>query len=531
MWKHLVADIEVVSKALGRNKEDVALFMHLLLKQMLSVERAGNQTANYDLKSRESRQIWETKFNEHYIKPTLTQFESNIDVVNKQIATDDRLGNNPIFHVLYKVNENSEKSVDVDNIQEEVTVWLLRARITIEHLEREFLKASLQPSDELHNTTNKVQDGEVLKHFLQEEHHLRILRCLPGIVQLQQMLVQKFYRSIDRAYATEITLKIFKEKHLKEHQIGQFEELVTLFAEAWNQLRGEMTTFAIKGSTISEEYLEQAVDDNVSLAILIGNINSQDVTQAHLICYDIERDLMPIIMTNCNYSLAAGQHTRMEYDFISLERQIEERFIQGRPRITPSVSLILFKEEFTNAALFMQLENKIHQESLPNNDQRQIIRGLQDLMDYNDGLAILDTTIGFLVSVGGRKDHILLGFIHEKLKMEHGVLGRVAQNCCLKHVESMNEPSSSQTKNRLGSLLPQLYEFIILHVAKNPTDSNSEDYVNDRNHPLGFSLNTYLDGREYPHIPRLTNEQFPEEVCVKHCVSTWKVAAEILAKV
>ena len=77
------------------------------------------------------------------------------------------------------------------------------------------------------------------------------------------------------------------------------------------------------------------------------------------------------------------------------------------------------------------------QESLPNNDQRQIIRGLQDLMDYNDGLAILDTTIGFLVSVGGRKDHILLGFIHEKLKMEHGVLGRVAQNCCLKHVESL----------------------------------------------------------------------------------------------
>ena len=56
----------------------------------------------------------------------------------------------------------------MDNIQEEVTVWFLRARITIEHLEREFMKASLQPSDELHNTTNKVQDGEVLKHFLQE---------------------------------------------------------------------------------------------------------------------------------------------------------------------------------------------------------------------------------------------------------------------------------------------------------------------------------------------------------------------------
>lgn len=41
LWQHLVVDLEVTAKALGRNKEEAALFMHLLLKQMLSVKAPG----------------------------------------------------------------------------------------------------------------------------------------------------------------------------------------------------------------------------------------------------------------------------------------------------------------------------------------------------------------------------------------------------------------------------------------------------------------------------------------------------------
>ena len=65
------------------------------------------------------------------------------------------------------------------------------------------------------------------------------------------------------------------------------------------------------------------------------------MTQHHLVSYDLEKDLIPIILANCNYSLTAGEHTRMEYDFIALERQIEERFIRGKPRINAEVSKIL----------------------------------------------------------------------------------------------------------------------------------------------------------------------------------------------
>ena len=41
LWQHLVVDLEVVAKSLGRNKEEATLFMHLLFKRMLSVETPG----------------------------------------------------------------------------------------------------------------------------------------------------------------------------------------------------------------------------------------------------------------------------------------------------------------------------------------------------------------------------------------------------------------------------------------------------------------------------------------------------------
>ncbi|KAK2140291.1 hypothetical protein LSH36_1404g00023 [Paralvinella palmiformis] len=604
LWQHLVVDLEVVAKSLGRNKEEATLFMHLLFKRMLSVETPGLQAIDATLMSKEARRKWEARFTENYIAPILSEFEQILPDINNQLASDNRLGNNPLMCVLYDVNQDTDKHVDVENIQEENSMWSIHTRITVEHLTQEFLK-TCQQSKKLSGTkTRGSQDREILRLFLQEEHHLRMLRCLPGIVQLQHMLACKFHHNIDSADAIIINIGEFKQKYFEEHQREEFEELIAIFNEAWDQLRGEIGTFAVGGSTVPAEYCEQTIDDNTCLAMLlptlhgqglcatalvyhlvkihndfmeeysqmkkqalVGNISSQDVTKHLLVSYDLEKDLLPIILANCNYSLTAGQHTRMEYDFIALARQIEERFIRGKPRINADVPLIVFRKEFTNASVFMELEKKIQQESLSSHQQQQIIRGFRHLMDVNDGLATLDITIGFLVSVSGEKDMALLDFIKEKLKMECGMLGRVAQKCCLKHAESLwlllsyerakhlteveqdafeqlsdvyHEEVEDDVRqqlfdyfqrlHQLESFLPRLYEFMILHVAKTREDPNSEDYVDNTNQPLGYVLATYLDSRDYPEIPSLTDQQFPDEVCVKHCVSTWKIAMDVFLR-
>ena len=56
-----------------------------------------------------------------------------------------------------------------------------------------------------------------------------------------------------------------------------------------------------------------------------------EVTMSQLIAYDPERDLLPLILAHCNYSMEVGQETLVEYDWTALERQLTDRFLKGRP--------------------------------------------------------------------------------------------------------------------------------------------------------------------------------------------------------
>ena len=58
-----------------------------------------------------------------------------------------------------------------------------------------------------------------------------------------------------------------------------------------------------------------------------------EVTLSHLIAYDPERDLLPLILAHCNYSLEVGQETLVQYDWAALERQLIDRLLRGRPLV------------------------------------------------------------------------------------------------------------------------------------------------------------------------------------------------------
>lgn len=70
----------------------------------------------------------------------------------------------------------------------------------------------------------------------------------------------------------------------------------------------------------------------------LPHIQLQDVTTSQLISYDAERDLLPLILAQCNYSLEVGRGTLVQYNWDALERQLIDRFIRGRPLIDFKVS-------------------------------------------------------------------------------------------------------------------------------------------------------------------------------------------------
>ena len=54
---------------------------------------------------------------------------------------------------------------------------------------------------------------------------------------------------------------------------------------------------------------------------------------SQLIAYDSEKDLMPVMLANCSYSLELGKETQLQYNWETLEKRIIDRFIRGRPLV------------------------------------------------------------------------------------------------------------------------------------------------------------------------------------------------------
>lgn len=69
-------------------------------------------------------------------------------------------------------------------------------------------------------------------------------------------------------------------------------------------------------------------------------MSPSDLTDLHVIRYELERDLMPLILANTQYSIEKGKETLHEYDLPKIQQQILARFFLGKPLITLNVRIV-----------------------------------------------------------------------------------------------------------------------------------------------------------------------------------------------
>lgn len=67
-------------------------------------------------------------------------------------------------------------------------------------------------------------------------------------------------------------------------------------------------------------------------------VSLAEVSDLHVIRYEVDRDLLPLVLSNCQYSMERGQETLSEYDLPKIQQQVFARFLQGKPHITLTVS-------------------------------------------------------------------------------------------------------------------------------------------------------------------------------------------------
>ena len=83
------------------------------------------------------------------------------------------------------------------------------------------------------------------------------------------------------------------------------------------------------------------------------------INSCHVV--DYEHQLIPIVLSHCQYSLTYGKGQQIEYDFAALEKHILDRFIYGKPRIMLEIPNVVFKEDRYTEATFGAIRKKVHQ--------------------------------------------------------------------------------------------------------------------------------------------------------------------------
>ena len=97
----------------------------------------------------------------------------------------------------------------------------------------------------------------------------------------------------------------------------------------------EHTTIQLSAVFICTNHL------NAYFFISSPEIPLANITKAHLVAYDPDKDILPMILANCDYSLRIGGGTMLEFNWKCLERQLVDRFIRGKPRLPSLVKFSL----------------------------------------------------------------------------------------------------------------------------------------------------------------------------------------------
>ena len=88
----------------------------------------------------------------------------------------------------------------------------------------------------------------------------------------------------------------------------------------------------------------------------------------------------------------------------------------------------MFCEDFTNAKVFEQLQKRIPQDMMSQSLCDDISKDFLHITDVTRALALLDVTIGYLVSVEGDGNMFLAEYLRTNLRMSRKVPSEIVKH-------------------------------------------------------------------------------------------------------
>ncbi|XP_028940022.1 E3 ubiquitin-protein ligase RNF213, partial [Antrostomus carolinensis] len=583
LQQHIQEDLAQLTKILGKSVDETINILHLVLCSLLkdSHQHPGQWPVQFDdvLSTKEKRNKWEEIVTNTVIAPALEDLDKKLLKLNRQIQEDERISSNPIVKIVYGDPATFLSQLPKDSHIHHSKMWSCRKRISVENL------------GHVVQQKNAKDTVPLLWKFLQKERELRLVKFLPEILALQRDLVRRFQNTADVKHCS---IRDFLKEPLSDVMRDLLQRRVNVFLSVWNKLRSSLDTNGEiklpKGYCDADLTLDSKLEVLLprrqglglcstalaSYLISLHNhfihlvnkhikeddrylISPSEVADLHLISYEVERDLIPLILSNCQYSMEKGGETLQDFDLERIQQQVISKFLQGKPLITiTGIPTLVYRHDRNYEQLFNDVRNKLDQSALPSSVMNMISGELQSYSDVCDALSVTEITLGFLAMAGENAEMLLTDYIEKVLQMGDQTNPHVLQalrRCRLKHnialwqllstrkseqllrlkkdpFEDINtvykaelSPELAKLLNtflvhsRLETFLQELHEMIVLKLRRvqavdefRPTWSLKE------------SLIPYLDAKDSELSPEL-QELFPDEILLSHAIATWEAAA------
>ncbi|XP_068269102.1 E3 ubiquitin-protein ligase RNF213 [Nyctibius grandis] len=583
LQQHIREDLAQLIKILGKSMDETVNILHLVLGSLLKDphQHPGQWPVQFDdvLSTKEKRNKWEEIVANTIIVPELEDLDKKLLKLNRQIQEDERISSNPIVKIVYGDPATFLSQLPKDSHIHHSKMWSCRKRISVENL------------GHVVQQKNAKDTVPLLWKFLQKETELRLVKFLPEILALQRDLVRRFQNTADVKHCS---IRDFLKEPLSDVMRDLLQRRVNVFLSVWNKLRSSLDTngeiklpkgYCDADLTLDSE-LEVLLPRRQGLGLcstalasylislhndFIHSVNKHikeddrylispsEVADLHLISYEVDRDLIPLILSNCQYSMEKGGETLQDFDLERIQQQVISKFLQGKPLITlTGIPTLVYRHDRNYEQLFNDVRNKLDQTTLPSSVMNMISGELQSYSDVCDALSITEITLGFLAMAGENAEMLLTDYIENVLQMSDQTNPHVLQalrRCHLKHNISLWQflsthkseqllrlkrdpfvdvstvykaelsPEIAKLLNtflvhsRLETFLQELHEMIILKLRRvhavdefRPTWSLKE------------SLIPFLDAKDSELATEL-QEMFPDEILLSHATATWKAAA------
>ncbi|XP_037836891.1 E3 ubiquitin-protein ligase rnf213-beta isoform X2 [Kryptolebias marmoratus] len=579
LWKHLEKDVEVLGKSLGQNMDDTAVTVHLVLTRFPT----GSRGERPDLSSKRGRQLWETLVCSSAIDPVLQDLQKNLSDAQDRVSSDEGLAGSPLMTLLFG-DPGAMLSLPSNGPTHCSSFWTLQETMTVERF------------SQLVGETPGRGSFPLLCLFLKKINCMRHLHHLPELAALQSDLLRVFPLTSGSAPQS---VEQMLQQIPAGYQRKMLSERVVRFFQVWNCLRAEVAnnsahlgvdvnlcetelTAASSGEFLTPcrrgpgsclqtlvDFLSETHNSLVRAARRVNvhedsdySVSLERISETQLTLCHPERELLPLVLANCSYTLQKGGETGSSYDLPAIQTQLARRFLAGKPLIQADASRYLSRRLQDFSVVLTEVRRKIHQEALKGSVSGAMRAALRSYTDVCDAVFVVEIGLRFLAKTGGDPEGQLLTFLTESLQMSPQVSNAVAKGLgesklqhsivtwqllnCWKSERMLDRkqdpfqklPSEFQQKltaeERRGlkaffavtdvdTFALELHEVLLLK-----TSSSLPDQAYQPHWDIRSTLEVHLEQKDLP--PLLGLEELPEEIMLGKGADVWRAAVEFKRK-